>query len=357
MTKKARHHFFLATPKSKPSPKPVRKKIVAAARRENPPQISESKPIPGNLSQAIKKHEVTNLGQPMLLYLDKENPRPIPTPKTVKYHYSDYSQRRKIVEGFAEVPVVYQAFNQIVARIPDEILMKEGYKRDEPYSVGDATEDSGKVIFSPYMPKSFKTLEEAALYANTEAKKDIDRWTRDRKIDNTRSEYLGLKYAGKNRTDEIPKDQAEKYFGKIPIEIAGKGTRAQTFNEGFLGMGTVYSITDYGDYKRFSKQELIDKMRARLMQKGDDVGHVQYVDVVDSKTGDIANKLLITTSRSGYSVVPVFGETTAKKPDVFASFMEERAMKEGAAGTGSQTDMRTRFTEARRNGEHPDWAQ
>ena len=97
------------------------------------------------------------------------------------------------------------------------------------------------------------------------------------------------------------------------------------------------------------------------MQKGDDVGHVQDVDVVDSKTGDIANKLLITTSRSGYSVVPVFGETTAKKPDVFASFMEERAMIEGgmiegAAGTGSQTDMRTRFTEVRRNGEHPDWA-
>ena len=156
----------------------------------------------------------------------------------------------------------------------------------------------------------------------------------DRRIDNTRSEYLGLKYVGKNRTDEIPKDQAEKYFGKIPIEIAGKGTRAQTFNEGFLGMGTVYSITDYGDYKRFSKKSLIDKMRARLMQKGDDVGHVQYVDVVDSKTGDIANKLLITTSRSGYSVVPVFGETTAKKPDVFASLHGRTCNERGSCGNG-----------------------
>lgn len=360
MTKKGRHHFFLASPKAKPSPKPVLKRKAAEAQREATPQISESKPTPANLSQATKKHEVTNLGQPMLLYLDKENPRPIPTPSMVKYHYTDYSQRGKIVEGFTEVPVVYQAFNQIVVRVPDEILMKEDYKRDEPYSVGDATEDDGKVTFSPYMPKSFKMLEEAVLYANTEAKKDIVRWTEDRRTDDMKSEYLGLKYVGKNRVEEIPKNQAEKYFGKIPIEIAGKGTRAQTFNEGFLGMGTLYSITDYGDYKRFSKKSLIDKMRKTLMGEPDESGishHVQYIDVVDKKTGDIANKLVISTSRSGYSVIPVFGETTAKKPDLFATFMEERAMKQGAAGTGSQTDTRTRFVEARRNGVHPDWAE
>ena len=97
-------------------------------------------------------------------------------------------------------------------------------------------------------------------------------------------------------------------------------------------MGTLYSITDYGDYKRFSKKSLIDKMRKSLMGEPDESGishHVQYIDVVDKKTGDIANKLVISTSRSGYSVIPVFGETTAKKPDLFATFMEERAMKQG----------------------------
>ena len=180
--------------------------------------------------------------------------------------------------------------------------------------------------------------------------KRIPRGLKSQKIDTekpTHSSYLGLNYSSDRRHDSIPKEEKEAYFGRVPIVIQGEGQRSQTFNEGYLGFGTVVSVTDYGDYRTRSKQDLIDEVRKNLIDH-----YAQYSSVV-AEDGTIARRLIISTNRSGYAVIPNFSTVEPAKPSGVATFMERESQRQGAM---QETERRMQAVGFGRQ-THPDWLQ
>lgn len=93
----------------------------------------------------------------------------------------------------------------------------------------------------------------------------------------------------------------DEIFETIEIRVYRSG-RAQSFNESLLGLGCLWSTTDYGDHQDLSDEALVAKVR-----KG--CTHVQATKVVRSKDDlRLPDHLGVFCNRNGYSVRPVFEE-------------------------------------------------
>ena len=102
-------------------------------------------------------------------------------------------------------------------------------------------------------------------------------------------------------TDDLPKD----VISQIPIVVSRDPYRPQTFNEAYLGFGTVYSVTDYGEHKTKTDQELIDKVREDItggFPRG------QATKFTNRKTMRLCDKIVIYTNDNGYAAYPVWEE-------------------------------------------------
>jgi hypothetical protein len=92
-----------------------------------------------------------------------------------------------------------------------------------------------------------------------------------------------------NVTDRIDLD----IIRALPFEIRRADSRPQTFNEAYLGIGTVYSVTDYGRYKHETDEQIIEHVKSGL--------NPQACNYVNRDTMRLCHKIVILTSNSGYS--------------------------------------------------------
>lgn len=93
-------------------------------------------------------------------------------------------------------------------------------------------------------------------------------------------------------TIRIPND-AE--FASIPL-IVDRG-RTMTWGESFLGLGSVYTITDYGDASKMDDSVLLAKVRKELAGR-----NPQFTSLLDSNKR-MAAALIVKVSTMGYSLI------------------------------------------------------
>lgn len=103
-----------------------------------------------------------------------------------------------------------------------------------------------------------------------------------------------------NLTDPMPVDILQA----IPIEVM-RSNRPQTFNEAHLGLGTIYSITDYGAHKNQTDDELITKVRDDMSGFATQQA-CKYTRRSDMR---LCDKIAILTSDNGWSAWPVWNDS------------------------------------------------
>jgi hypothetical protein len=86
----------------------------------------------------------------------------------------------------------------------------------------------------------------------------------------------------------------DEILNRVPIVVARRD-RAGTWNEAFLGIGCVYSVTDYGRSAELSDAELIAQVRERIARG------TQACKVVDDEDR-LPAAIVIAAHRNGYSV-------------------------------------------------------
>lgn len=104
-----------------------------------------------------------------------------------------------------------------------------------------------------------------------------------------------------NICDSIAKDRLPELADMIEWRVA-RGDRPQTWSEAHLGMGCLYSVTDYGDHQKLSDEELLAMVREKF---NDD--YVQAIKIVDRETFKICDYLVIDCNRNGYSLRAYWG--------------------------------------------------
>lgn len=79
----------------------------------------------------------------------------------------------------------------------------------------------------------------------------------------------------------------------LPFEVRHRDNARQTFNQAYLGIGTVYSVTDYGRYRTQTDEEIIERVKDGL--------NPQACNYVDRDTLELCKEIVILTNNNGYS--------------------------------------------------------
>jgi len=97
-----------------------------------------------------------------------------------------------------------------------------------------------------------------------------------------------------NRTDNLSLD----IIRAIPMRVERMPNREITFNESYLGFGTVYSVVDYGRHKDLSDEEIIAEVKASPNKQA-----CNYVlrDL-------LCDEIVIVSSNQGFSAWPKWAE-------------------------------------------------
>lgn len=103
-----------------------------------------------------------------------------------------------------------------------------------------------------------------------------------------------------NLTDPMPVE----VLRAIPIQVM-RSNRPQTFNEAHLGIGTIYSVTDYGAYKNQSDDELIAKVRDDMSGFATQQA-CKYTRRFDMRLCDV---IIIATSDNGWAAYPSWNDS------------------------------------------------
>ena len=102
------------------------------------------------------------------------------------------------------------------------------------------------------------------------------------------------------RYSYIPKELLANMVRDIPIHIH-RSNRRPTFTESYLGLGLIGGVTDYGRYKSLTDGELVDKIRAEIVEH-----RSQCLNYEQKDTGKLLTAAHILCHDQGYSVVPSF---------------------------------------------------
>jgi hypothetical protein len=123
----------------------------------------------------------------------------------------------------------------------------------------------------------------------------------------------GTGHEPENNCDAIPPEWWESFTFKVYRQ-----ERNQTYNEYLLGIGCVYSCTDYGAAAGMSDEALIDKVK----------GEERYTQLckVANKENRLADHIGIFVNRGGYSVRPVYDSDAT---DAKQTIARERDVDEG----------------------------
>jgi ribosomal protein L32 len=104
----------------------------------------------------------------------------------------------------------------------------------------------------------------------------------------------GTGFQTEDRYSRLP----DGIFQGLAFQVTRNESRPQTFNEAYLGMGSIESVTDYGEHTRLSDAELIAKVK-------DGNYYTQACKVVD-KDNRFCDYLMIATNNSGYTVKAIW---------------------------------------------------
>lgn len=117
------------------------------------------------------------------------------------------------------------------------------------------------------------------------------------------------------RYDSLPQGS----LAAIPLYLV-RQNRDISWNESYIGMGTIHSLSDYGRAWGMTDGEVLDKVHAEL-----ETEWVQGCKISDESC-NVCSALLVTLHRGGYSIWPVFGDLqevaddTARQLDVETGF-------------------------------------
>lgn len=102
------------------------------------------------------------------------------------------------------------------------------------------------------------------------------------------------------KTDTIHVDDVKLLSELIDFEnTKGSENTKQTFNEGYLGIGIVGGITDYGRYLKMSEEEFKQEVLKNFLS-----GYHQYCHFI--RRDKMVNSIIIKKHDSGWSLIPIF---------------------------------------------------
>lgn len=102
-------------------------------------------------------------------------------------------------------------------------------------------------------------------------------------------------------TDNVHIADKRFLFNLIDFDsTTGSANTEQTFNEGYLGIGLIGGITDYGRYLKMNQDEFKMEVHKHFV----DSGFLQYAHIV--KDGNVLSKIRLHKNNSGWSLIPVF---------------------------------------------------
>lgn len=97
------------------------------------------------------------------------------------------------------------------------------------------------------------------------------------------------------RCDNMGKAASAKFAETVRI-VVDRGA-SFTWGDSYLGLGSLWSCTDYGRAWEGTDEAVIAKIREQLT-----TGRTQWINVIDAGTRVMADTLVIGLSRNGYTV-------------------------------------------------------
>jgi hypothetical protein len=76
------------------------------------------------------------------------------------------------------------------------------------------------------------------------------------------------------------------------------------FNEGYLGIGIVCGVTDYGAYLSMTPEEFKKEVRDNFV-----IGFNQYVSIINKQDGKLPLEILIRKGKSGWNAYPIYEQS------------------------------------------------
>lgn len=100
------------------------------------------------------------------------------------------------------------------------------------------------------------------------------------------------------RCGNIPKNVAEQLVSEWKFVVV-RNDKGLNWGESFLGLGSIYSVTDYGSaWKNSSDESLIEKVKDSLLTSS-----TQWVSVITENDRKIVSVIGIKLTPNGYSIV------------------------------------------------------
>lgn len=109
----------------------------------------------------------------------------------------------------------------------------------------------------------------------------------------------GSKSLVMDRCSSVTEDDRKALCDMIDFATPYNG-KSSGFNEGYLGLGILAGITDYGRYMKMTEAEFQAEVKGHVMKY-----HLQYAGLTN-KAGDLPKKFTVRRGQSGWFVYPVF---------------------------------------------------
>lgn len=101
--------------------------------------------------------------------------------------------------------------------------------------------------------------------------------------------------------DDLPVEVLEK----LPIRVVRRPNRPITFNESHIGMGTVYSVVDYGRSREWADEQFIEEIRENITGGFPSRQATKYTK---RETMELCKEIVVVTSDQGFSAWPRWEE-------------------------------------------------
>ena len=112
----------------------------------------------------------------------------------------------------------------------------------------------------------------------------------------------GGNYIGADREDFCDSAPVDAVLS-LPLSIVRIG-RANTWNENYLGIGTLWSCTDYGRTAESDDDAILADIRGKLATDRTQATKIVHPYERDAQTATLVDSLVIVVTRNGYSVRP-----------------------------------------------------
>jgi hypothetical protein len=115
------------------------------------------------------------------------------------------------------------------------------------------------------------------------------------------------------RCASVPRAVAESLAAEWSI-VPMWFDRGQTFGEAYLGLGSIYSVTDYGAAWSQDGDAIVERVRESLASD-----RIQWISIMDSER-TITRTIVVRVTRGGYSVI---GSADVPRPMLPPTYTDE----------------------------------